>query len=232
MNWPEWTSPDGRIRLINADCLEVLPHVQADAVVTDPPYGMSYAGSPGTSNLSTIHSAGPEGLRTKERVVGDDKPFDPSPWLDLPCVMSGAQHYYHRLPPRGSLHSWDKRGEYKPLSFADADIIWCSRFMAPRTYRCVWRGLCRHVENLHSIEHPTQKPVSLMQWMIELLDVDSEVLILDPFAGSCTTAIACIRTDRRCICIEKEAKYWQIGIDRCKREYARTVLFNDQEAVA
>lgn len=41
MSNPEWVSNDGRIRLINADCLSVLPELIADAVVTDPPYGMN-----------------------------------------------------------------------------------------------------------------------------------------------------------------------------------------------
>jgi DNA modification methylase len=43
MAWPEWTSPDGRIRLICGDALEVrdsLPPI--DAVIADPPYGMNW----------------------------------------------------------------------------------------------------------------------------------------------------------------------------------------------
>jgi DNA modification methylase len=61
-----------------------------------------------------------------------------------------------------------------------------------------------------------------MEWAVSLVDGET---ICDPFGGSMTTAIACIRTDRRCIAIEKEPKYYEIGVERCKREYKRTELF-------
>lgn len=222
MNWPEWTSPDGRIRLINADCLEVLPHIETDAVVTDPPYGIDYV----ASVPSRLNSTGNVNLGS---IAGDSQPFDPSPWIRWPCILWGANHYSQRLP-HGRWLAWNKLGGMEPWDqFSDVEFAWQNKRGADKIFSHLWKGLCQEGAG-EKRRHPTQKPIALMEWCLSFVK-DAET-ILDPFAGYCTTAIACIRTDRRCICIEKEPKYWQISIDRCKREYGRTVLFNEQEAVA
>ena len=61
--------------------------------------------------------------------------------------------------------------------------------------------------------HPTQKPVALFEYLIKTYTNDGET-VLDNCAGSCTTAIACINTNRNYICIEKEQKYCEIGQKR------------------
>ena len=57
--------------------------------------------------------------------------------------------------------------------------------------------------------HPTEKPLELIKRLIELTTKEND-LILDPFAGSGTLAIACLETNRRYICIEKEKEYFDI----------------------
>lgn len=217
------------IALYCGDCLEILPELEPgsiDAVVTDPPYGMRYVGHSGGGNSIHSHSgSGHSSGHIKARVLGDDIDFDPSPWTRWPCVLTGANWFYDKLPAGGSLHSWDKRGEYRRTSFADADIVWCSRRIQSQTFRLVWRGLCRHAENTERILHPTQKPVSLMQWMIEMVS-SCGCTILDPFLGSGTTAIAAIRTGRRCISIEKEPRYFDIAVKRIEAEFDRTALLD------
>ncbi len=210
------------VTLILADCREIkLPSF--DCVVSDPPYGCKYVGSPGTTHRTGIHSKGSgRGERTRETVMHDDEPFDVARWVQWPCAFSGAQHYYDRLPAGGSLHSWDKRGDYKRTSFADADIIWCSRKMNAQTFRLVWRGLCRHAENSDPILHPTQKPVSLMQWMLSLVE---GATVLDPYMGSGTTGIACIRDGRRFVGVEKDPAHFAIAVQRIRTELAQGVLF-------
>lgn len=62
--------------------------------------------------------------------------------------------------------------------------------------------------------HPTGKPLGLVrQWVRQFTDVDD--LIFDPFAGSCTTALAAISEGRRCLAVEKEHEYCMIGQKRC-----------------
>jgi site-specific DNA-methyltransferase (adenine-specific) len=55
-------------------------------------------------------------------------------------------------------------------------------------------------------KHPTVKPVSLMRWLVRLITPPGG-LVLDPFAGSGTTGVACIREGFDCILIEREDQY-------------------------
>lgn len=67
--------------------------------------------------------------------------------------------------------------------------------------------------NNHKNIHPTQKPVELIEYLIKRYTNENE-LVLDNTAGSMTTAIAAINTNRRCICIEKDDKYFDLGKKR------------------
>ena len=73
--------------------------------------------------------------------------------------------------------------------------------------------------------HPTQKPVDLLAYFIRTYTQPGE-LVLDNAAGSCTTAVACIRTGRRCICIEKEKKYCDIGEMRIRKEQEQQTMLS------
>jgi len=61
--------------------------------------------------------------------------------------------------------------------------------------------------------HPTQKPVELMEYLIKTYSNEGD-LILDNCAGSGTTAIACLNTNRQFIVMEKEQKYYDIILKR------------------
>jgi site-specific DNA-methyltransferase (adenine-specific) len=63
--------------------------------------------------------------------------------------------------------------------------------------------------------HPTQKPVSLFEYLIRTYSNENDV-VLDPFAGSCTTAIAALKSGRKYICMEREERYVTIGEQRVK----------------
>lgn len=64
--------------------------------------------------------------------------------------------------------------------------------------------------------HPTQKPVTLFEYLIKTYTNEGET-VLDNCAGSGTTAIACINTNRNYILMEKEEKYYNIILDRIKK---------------
>lgn len=66
--------------------------------------------------------------------------------------------------------------------------------------------------------HPNQKPIALMEWILWKLP---SVTILDPFAGSGTTLVACVRTGRRSIGVEIDPKYCAIAVQRMERELAQ-----------
>jgi DNA modification methylase len=83
--------------------------------------------------------------------------------------------------------------------------------MNVQVFRCVWRGLCRHVEYDQRIEHPTQKPVAVMRWMLDLLEVPEGATVLDPYMGSGSTGVACMQTGRNFIGIEIDEGYCEIA---------------------
>lgn len=68
------------------------------------------------------------------------------------------------------------------------------------------------VNNQYQI-HPTQKPVELFEYMIKTYTNENE-LVLDNCSGSATTAIACLKTNRKYICMEKDEKYHRLSVNR------------------
>ena len=68
--------------------------------------------------------------------------------------------------------------------------------------------------------HPTQKPVGVIAFCLQMLPRDA-VSILDPFMGSGTTGVACIRSGRKFIGIEKDAKYFEIAKNRIESIYRK-----------
>jgi DNA modification methylase len=65
--------------------------------------------------------------------------------------------------------------------------------------------------------HSTQKPVALMEWLIKSFTNEGD-LVIDPFMGSGSTGIACIRTNRRFIGIEMDQKYYESAVNRIRRD--------------
>lgn len=71
--------------------------------------------------------------------------------------------------------------------------------------------------------HPTQKPVALFEWLIKTYTNEGDT-VLDNCAGSGTTAIACINTNRNYILFEKEEKYFNIIQERIKNHVPQLKL--------
>ncbi len=64
--------------------------------------------------------------------------------------------------------------------------------------------------------HPTEKPVALLEWLIKTYTDEGDI-VLDNCAGSMSTAIACLNTNRRGIMIEKDDGYFDIGKSRVEK---------------
>lgn len=72
--------------------------------------------------------------------------------------------------------------------------------------------------------HPTQKPVALLEYLIKTYTNENDI-VLDFTAGSGSTAIACINTNRQCVLIEKEKKYCKIAVERVKDSFTKNFYF-------
>lgn len=71
-------------------------------------------------------------------------------------------------------------------------------------------------DNNHQRLHPTQKPVELIEYLIKTYTNENDI-VLDFTAGSGTTGVACMNTNRKCVLIEKEEKYCDIIVERLKQ---------------
>lgn len=219
---------NGAITLYQCDCKAI--DVTAEALVSDPPYGISYKGSYNSNTLIykqalnySTSNTGLKGRRFNRPILGDNVPFDPSYWTERyqTVAMTGAQHYYDRLPPGGMFHCWDKRGNYKPLDQADADFIWVKKpgktKKVSRVLHLVWRGLVRDTESGLKGLHPTQKPIALMEWIIGLCGLPPNSVIFDPYMGVGTTAIAAINLGHRFVGAELEKGFFDLAVERIQK---------------
>lgn len=215
-------SPD--VTVYRDDCRDVLK-IDADAVISDPPYGMNL--NTDNSRFSGGHAASVArrgtGIGTAEGrpILHDDEPFDPAPWLDYErVVLWGVNHFGSRVPV-GTTLVWLKRNDQAFGSFlSDAEIAWMK---GGHGIYCK-RDLTLNGETA-TRAHPTQKPVPLMAWCMEKAKVPEGGIVLDPYMGSGTTGIACIRTGRKFIGIEKDPKYFDAACERLTRELAQGRLF-------
>lgn len=221
------------------DCRDIIPTLKnVDAVVTDPPYGIGYQHGGGGKMGVLSHN---------EAILHDDQAFDPTHLVKLcrvkmggvggksPLVIWGANHFANKLPP-GTWLVWDKACGMGPhSSFVDAEFAWTTR----KTPRCVfhhlWLGLLRAGEgttNNHRRAHPAEKPVELMLWCLETCRIGLGKTVLDPYMGSGTTGIACIRTGRKFVGIEKDPKHFETAIQRIAHELSRHTAANLQSSIS
>ena len=85
------------------------------------------------------------------------------------------------------------------------------------------KSIVKVVRDHHNAIHPTQKPVRLLERLLALTTKPGDV-VLDPFAGSCSTAIACINTNRKFIGFEIDKEYYELGMNRLKKALSEPKL--------
>lgn len=222
----------GDCTLYLGDCLEILPTLgKVDAIISDPPYGIDYNHS-GGNRFGSVGVTKAARLRGSPKIEGDDTPFDPAPFLAA-CsnvLLWGADHFYPRLPENGRFLAFDKLNGMEPWdSFSDVEFAWHSADRAARIFSLKWKGIaCAKAGEGNGLrEHPTQKPIGLMAWCIEQASVPPAGLILDPFMGSGTTGVACVKLGRKFIGIEIEPRYFDIACRRIEQAYRQGDMFRE-----
>ena len=209
----------GDATLYLGDCREILPMLgKVDAVVTDPPYGIGEAGGeknrykPGRTRFSVPkhEDRGWDAERPSAEIFGMIQTAAPV-WM-----ICGGNYFADLLPPSMGWLYWDKKigGD-----FADGELIYTNRRAALRAFSMhAFAGL----KGGQLREHPTQKPVALMEWCLRF--IPNAQTILDPFMGSGTTGVACVREGRKFIGIEIDEGYFDIAVKRIRDEYNRPRL--------
>ena len=192
----------GNATLYRGDCRDILPTLpKVDAVITDPPYGIGMDGG----------NVGYKGHNNLEK-LGWDKAPPERDLIDM-VVAAGDRAIlwggnYFDLPPSRGWLLWDKGAGFKGRSYAEAEMAWTSMDANVRIFQ--WDPLARG--DYRGKEHPTQKPIALMEWCIT--QAGNPQSVVDPFMGSGSTGIACQGLSVQFIGIEREPKYFDIA---CRR---------------
>lgn len=125
---------------------------------------------------------------------------------------------YFELPPTRCLLIWDKGAGFKKRNFAESEVAWTNFDAVVRNY--TYDPLAAGDYKGGKKEHPTQKPVSVMEWCISQAP-EQTATICDPFMGSGSTGVAALRMGRRFIGIERERKYFDIACERMETATAQ-----------
>jgi len=184
------------ITIYHGDCRDVLPLIApVDLLLTDPPYGIGLAGNPFRQRF--------------EAAEWDEAPVDAA--LLAECMAKATESIvwggnYFGLPAHQKFLVWDK-GQPEAFSSAMCEQAWTTLRGPAKLFR-------RHVVSYQKW-HPTQKPVELMRWCLEL--APEARTILDPFMGAGTTLRAAKDLGRTAIGIELREDYCEIAVERLRQ---------------
>ena len=214
------------VTIYHGDCLDILPMIErgsVTAVVTDPPYiiGSMSAGnmaskSGGWADMMNSAMWFTAWYREVDRVLHRRGSFWTfCNWRSLPVVMRSA---LDAQLPITSVAVWDKEwigpGGSQGLrpSYEMFVLLAQEGFTVPN------RGVpdvFRHkVGSYKEFGHPAEKPPGLLRRVLETAAVPAGALVLDPFLGSGTTAVAARSLSLRCVGIEAEERWCELAASR------------------
>jgi DNA modification methylase len=201
------------------DCLEILPTLEAgsvDAVITDPPYGvdLDYNGSLDDSFpqwQALIVRFIPEALRVTRGVA------------TIPTSKyEGEQFIYKNFSPIWRV-CWYKGASAtrSPIGFKD----WETTFIFGKAPKQLHDYFTAHANMVRKQipDHPCPKPLAWAEWFVEKFSHEGDT-ILDPFMGSGTTGVACVKLGRNFIGIEKERGYYELAQKRIQEAQQQMVM--------
>lgn len=229
----------------NREVLPALPDLSIAHVITDPPYSEkvhkatrrgAMVAEPGKGEAAFFRNTdlGFEHLKAELRLsIAQQVARLVSRWSLIFTDVEGAGPWSDDLVASGSNYvrtgAWVKLGATpqftgdRPATGFEAVVI--AHAKGRGRYR--WNGGGKHAVWTHAIAldrgghgdriHTTQKPLPLMLELVELF-TDPGDIVLDPFAGSGTTGVACLRLGRRFIGIERDEKYAAIATERLHAE--------------
>jgi site-specific DNA-methyltransferase (adenine-specific) len=222
----------GSCRLINSDAFEVLPTISdgsIDCVCSDPPYGITAHAWDKAPPLELMWQLFEAKAKQNANYIlfcaggfSIDLINSRRAWFryDLSWVKNNKTGFLNAslMPLRNheNVIIFGKPGHQKTATFNQVEGM-----SHPSSVLVFKRDATRPEECLH----PTQKPFSLMYYLLRLYSNPGD-LILDPFAGSCTTGCAALRANRRFIGIEREKKYFDIACRRLEEAMREKERFN------
>ena len=197
----------GSHRLMCGDCSKehtismLLDGAKPSLLLTDPPYGIGYAGS---MKLGQVK----HGWKQYDGGWDEQRPADKT-ILDAVSVCQHAivwgANFFPCLPVSAGWLVWNK--VQRNFSMGEGEMAWTSFLNSVRMFDLSRAGCLADGK-----QHPTQKSLKLFGWCIELCKESSS--ILDPFLGSGTTLIAAEQLGRVCYGMEISPQYCDVIIER------------------
>ena len=205
-----------QVTLYHGDCLnEHREWLDADVLVTDPPYGGGFRSRHGwrDGESKKIRVAGDKNTIARDQALDD--------WGDKPALVFG---FWRRPMPAATRQMiiWDKRGgngfsgDYKmPWADATEQVYVLGRGWQGKRVPAIYSIPSLHSASPERYGHPTPKPVMLMT---ALLEKCPDGVIADPFAGSGATLVAARERGMKAIGVEVEEKYCEIIATRLDQQ--------------
>ena len=218
---PTWQTADGSVRLYLGDCLEILPTLpdgSVDAVVTDPPWNCGYFGADDCADWMVY--------KAKLTVwMAAAVAADGQVWFVSTKALPYVADLFIGFMPFASVKNFS---QMTPRILPNC---WDIAFVRSTNY--LGNGRNWFLSNTAAMiaertEHPTPRAADVMEYIVAMHHWQA---ILDPFMGSGTTGVACVRTGRRFIGIEIEEKYFSIAVKRIEAELNRHPLFEPKPLV-
>ena len=216
------------MKLLQGDWLEVvknIPDGSIDLVVMDPPYKTTSRGSSGGTGGILKEEINKRGKVFKHNDIEFNE------WLpELYRVLKDTGHAYIMSNNKNlkdmlmeienvgfNIYKtliWAKNSPITNMYYMDSHeyIIFCRKGKAKRINNCGTKSVL-NVDNPRNKVHPTEKPVELMEVLVNNSSQEGE-LVFDPFMGSGTTGVACLNTNRKFIGIELDKDYFEIAKNR------------------
>lgn len=195
------------------DCREVLPTAPIfDLCLADPPYGIraDEAIGPASSGWTQFE------VNKWDRERPSKDLFELIISRSKVQIIWGGNYFTDHLPPSMQWLVWDK-GQ-RDFSLADCEFAWTSQNKAARVFTYP-----RALALRDGKEHPTQKPVALMSWCLE--QVPKTRTVCDPFLGSGTSGVACVRAGLSFTGIERHEPYFDIACRRIEAALKQPDMF-------
>lgn len=234
----------GRIVLHLGDCLKVLPTLgRVRHSIFDPPYESHMHAAKGGAKRKLRTDGGGEladlgfaPIQAIRDAVTEHLVAMTNGWFIAFCTPEGIAPWRDAIEAAGARYKracfWDKpdaapqfNGQGPGFAVEPFVTAWCGKGFS-RWNGGGRRNMFRHLTNQpdrHG-EHPTEKPVPLMAEIVELF-TDADDSVLDPFMGSGTTGVACVKLGRRFIGVEQDPKFFRIACERIEAATRQPDMF-------
>ncbi len=185
------------------DVEKLMNSQKADMVFTDPPYGIGIDCQKESINSNPKHNRKAHEFRGWDSKRPSKELFELILSLNVSTIIFGGNYFADLLPPSRGWIYWSKGQD--GLTMSDGELAWTNQDKPLRSVT-VNRG------ELRGSVHPTQKPISVVEFCLDYIKDSKSVL--DLFGGSGSTLIACEKTNRKCFMMELDPHYCSVIIER------------------